>query len=214
MLDIPNITYTVLTMAITLVIAIANRHFLTRTHKILSVQVLLALSVEISAYLIAVYEKANTFFLNWYIIADYAIMLYAWSSIHSKIKNRMLLPVLFILYLVIWGTQINTGSIHKFANIAYLYGCATLLLLFLYTLVAILTNMIQTDENQQIITISLAIIIFYCGQIPLFGFINILPERYPSIARQAFNINIVLEVLRYGLIGYVFYCSRKQRHKT
>lgn len=184
-------------------IGITRRKNLSPTLRLVTLQVILALTAEVSGYFIALKTGTSTWFLNIYIPIDFAMMLAIWSSIRFKPQKLVFSGILLFTYIAVWTYQFATTRMDVFINMAYLFGCTSVVALFLYTIAVVIQSYPTNRERITLYLLCLSAIIFYCGQIPLFGLINILSQEYAAISRKAFQVNFVLEVIRYSLVIYI-----------
>lgn len=197
-------------MVLTILIGIFRSGKMNTLLRLLLLQVSLAFIAEGGGYFVALLQNRNNsiWFHDIYIIADFAIVLAVWYCL--KERSRYWVNILFLLfgiYLAVWLMQVNRLGMQVFMSNAYLYGCVVIVLLFFKAIIDGIQSKANKSIRVRIFAISISMIVFYCGQIPLFGFFNILNTSYPEVAKQLFNINFVLEIIRYLIVAYVFYVS-------
>ncbi|MCB0696245.1 MAG: hypothetical protein KDC07_02705 [Chitinophagaceae bacterium] len=177
-------------------------------YRLLLLQVVLALMAEVGGYIVALVFHNSNWFHNVYIIADFATMLAIWYTLSNKRRSEQLVVLtLVVSYLSLWLHQVINSGTQIFAHRSYLFGCAVIVLLFLNVIFDTIRSRGDKDARLVNYVISISVIVFYCGQIPLFGFLNMLNANFPKLSKQLFNINFALEITRYLFVAYVFYIS-------
>ncbi|MCB9047127.1 MAG: hypothetical protein H6550_13420 [Chitinophagales bacterium] len=177
-------------------------------YRLLLLQVVLALMAEVGGYIVALVFHNSNWFHNVYIIADFATMLAIWYTLSNKRRSEQLVVLtLVVSYLSLWLHQVINSGTQIFAHRSYLFGCAVIVSLFLNVIFDTIRSRGDKDARLVNYVISISVIVFYCGQIPLFGFLNMLNANFPKLSKQLFNINFALEITRYLFVAYVFYIS-------
>ena len=127
----------------------------------------------------------------------------------SKFMRRVMAIVMPALSFF-WIYNIITKDISKVFSIFLILSFITITVLYINIIVnkALFTK--KAVFQNPIFLISISLIIYCAGTVPLYGLMNILIEGNKVLAKQLFTINMVAAIMRYTLLALAIYLYIRQ----
>ncbi len=175
-----------------------------RPYKFVLCLVIIATICEMYGYYLSHIHKPNFWLFNLYMLFEIWFMGIAAIYFVDKKNIKKLFLLLLVISSIIWLSIVISNSISTFANFALV--CNSVILAVMYIIV-LFKNSLFSKKNiliQPIFWVSISTIIYFSCIIPYMGLHNYLSDNMPAIAGQLMDINDVLDIVRFPLIGISF----------
>ncbi len=125
-----------------------------------------------------------------------------WLITNRKLK--LLYSVLLVIDTIYWIINIKLATLYLFASSAMIFGC--IILSFMYIVILFREELFFSINifSQPIFWLSISTILYFAGVIPIMGLHNFLTEKMPNVGANLEYINLVLDIIRYPLVGISF----------
>ncbi len=170
----------------------------------------------IAAYLVTYYQNLGGQALNNQVVYNIAVLfecslllLMAYVYFQNK-RNRFLVLIAYIIFLLIYFYQIIIGSIFKFFNQAYIVACLMVSLTFgLILFHHFKFNNLKWSKNPLFIMI-IGLLIYFACSVPFMNVMHYLNIKSVFLSKFLFNYLIdILSAFRYFMLGYAFWLIYK-----
>jgi hypothetical protein len=175
--------------------------------KILTIQVIIAFAVELSAYYIRTNHQPNGWLFNFYLIADFVLLIsVAYFLIQVK-RFQFIFLGAFSLFMLVWLYDVfYLFGISKFATHAYTVSSFLLIATYLYLLFYDTLHWKKAVYLSPVFWLSIAIIVFYGCNISYFYLMDIIIK---TLSKDQKNLLLwllkLLVAIRYLLVALSFY---------
>ena len=203
---LPIVTDVCITLA--LVSGLLNLKYLNRTFTIVLAQVILASAAETFGFIFSFSSNtSNGVVYNIYLFLAFPLLILLAQTLLKPNKFKLALCLVLIFNSICLIFFIKTG-LYYFQNHLYVFGSLIISCLFL----AVFISNINKSKfiNDPLFLLSLAILVFYGSNIPVFSTINYLVAHHPHIAYNVFKINLVLNSAHYVIITTCFFLCKRQ----
>ncbi len=198
----------------TLIAGAINFKLLSRPYKIVWFLVLFAaLSEAYGSYISYVLHSSNAWYFNIYMISEVWLMGLAALYLIKSIISKYILITLILANTAFWAYNIYTYSIFKFASTSMILGCIIMTIIYILVLIS---NSLFSSKNifsQPVFWLCLSSLLYFGGDIPFMGLHNYLFDKNPKLGDQLVNINTILDIIRYPLVGISFILLGRQQSK-
>lgn len=196
-----------------LLIGIFYLRSLSTPYRLLLLQVIIALFFESYGYYLGMIKNQNNAWaFYYYLLIDSWLMGIAGNYfIENKILKRSV-PFLLVLTSAIWVFDLWSNGFNVLPN--RFLVCYSILLVIIYISVLFNKAFINTSIlKSPLFWIAISTILYYSCIIPFIGLWNLILKTSPKLADQLFNINLVLNFIRYPLVALSFYLYGKQQQR-
>lgn len=180
-------------------------------YKIIVLQILVALFVEIGGlYIGEIQHHNNAWLYNIYLLVEVILLTIAAVNFTKSTKLNRIFLLSATLVSSYWIYLFVTKQHNQLFN--WFIIISAFLSLSMYIIV-LLDNAIFSQKNlvhQPLFLLGSSIIIYYACIIPLFGVINYLLENSYAYARKLYYINQSVNILRYSLVVIALYLYGRQ----
>jgi hypothetical protein len=179
----------------------------TKGWKLLSIQVIIAFAVELSAYYIRMNHQPNGWLYNIYLIADFTLLItVAYFLIQDK-RFQFLFLGAFSLFMLVWLYDVvYLYGITKFAAHAYIASSILLIATYLYLLFYDTLRWKKAVYLSPVFWLCIAIIVFYGCNITYFYLMDTIIK---TLSKEQKDLLLwllkILVAVRYVLIALSFY---------
>ncbi len=184
-------------------------------YRLLLIQVVLALIIEITGWAINKYLHINNLWLfNIYAIIEVWLLGLACSMFITVRKIEKLIWFLLPLITICWIVSVFVNGFFEFNNWIVV---AIAIFYVVFYIAALFSSSIFGQKKalaQPLFLVAIAIIIYYATIIPLFGLMNHLVKDNLHTANKLFKINAVAAILRYTLVSIAFYLYGRQAKRA
>lgn len=195
---------------LTAIIGFVNYRYLGRAWRILHLLVVITFFNEITAYCLIKYRHAQNLWLyNIYILPN-LLLLVLTASLLTRLRWLSVLSVAGILLCgSIWSYQVYHSGMNILFHYALLTSCILLVICYLTVLMQTIAGSGQ-QNRQSVILVSIAVLLYYGCNIPLFSFFNyFVAKQGNKIAWNIYIINNLLSVTFYSLLLSAFVLLRR-----
>lgn len=183
---------------------------LPKAYKLILIHVIIITSCEIAGNYLSYGNKNNSWVFNiFWILPELVLMSWAGAYLIPNRTIKRTIPFLVVLGLVLWAGSIYINGINTFANYYFLYVCLVLIVIYLSVLLGNLFDAANISK-QPFFWLSLSVLLYFSCDLPYFGLHSLLIDKYPVMAHRLYNINTVLNFIRYPLVAVSFYMLGKQ----
>jgi hypothetical protein len=170
--------------------------------RIMTIQCIVAFLFEMGGvYLGLVLGRSNQWLLNIYLILE--IWLIGFVAYNLLSEYRRAVTVALVLLTALWGYFIWNSGIAIFANKLMIAEGLVFLAMFLLVLFK------TTVKKEPFFSLpetwlSISILIFFAGTLPIMGMVNYLNTVSPNQASTLYYITNIVCIMRYGLAAFSF----------
>ena len=202
--------FLVLPKIVAILLGIAFFRLLPRLYVLLLFQSVLALICESYGYYLGDILHQNNVWIFYYytLIECWLIGIVGYQLLKKNSLQKVAIMLLFICT-IIWLYDLMSLGIKIMSNrFLVSYGIVTVLIY----IGVLSTRAFETSSllKNPIFWISVSFILYFGCTIPYFGLWNYLIDNSMRLANSLFNILLVLNIIRYPLIGLSFYLYGKQ----
>jgi hypothetical protein len=178
---------------------------------VLVLVVVAALTESVGFYISHYLRKHNVWLFDYYMVCEVWLMGTAAIFLITNKKARKLFVFLMILNTIFWFVIVNIQSIYVFASSAFICGLA--ILTFMYIVVLFQNSLFKRGNiiAQPVFWLCFSTILCCGCDIPVMGLYNFLTEKADETSRHLTNINFVLDLIRYPLIGISFFLMGRMK---
>lgn len=179
--------------------------------KIFFFQNVLALIAELTGFYISFQEDNNNLWV-FHINAIIELWLLTLAAL-SLTKNSLIRKVSVFLLVsgsLLWCYEIYERGIRNWLSWFTLFHYSFLFVFYIYILITRTLFEKTSITKNPIFWVSLSVLLYYCGALPYFGFFNYMYYKFPDVMAKLSKINLVLDLVRYPLVGLAFIISSKQ----
>jgi hypothetical protein len=145
---------------------------------------------------------------NIYFTFEFTLILFIALRLFSGSFAKRLLLLALIVYYVIWVIGLFSNGIFAIPTQNMLFGAIVSTVIFLALLIQMIGK--PNISQQPLFWISIAMLIFYCCNIPYFGVLNYFAKKDSEILRQLVQILFITNYLRYSITIIAFLLLKKQ----
>lgn len=206
----PTFLLTNVCLGVSILLGIINWKRLDMALKVLVIQLATALITQVTGWVYHIYYTNNTFIYNIYIVLDlWLIGLIALCLIQDR-RYRTILVGAQVICTSIIAICIWKMGITVLANWGYLSSSILFTMTYLFLIVRMLFSADATSLTKRPhFWMCVGILIYYGGNVPLFGFFNYMIKNHPLVASKAILINDFLNIIRYSFMGVALFKQRQ-----
>lgn len=189
---------------------------LSTAHRLLLLQVVLAVITELTAwYLAAAYKANNMWVFNIYVIIEFWLLLMAGRGFIASRSVKTGIVYSIILISFIWTVEVFFQGFKKWPTKTVTIGCILIMIVYFKALFDQVLFSKMPPYKLSIFWLSLSLILFYGCVLPFMALYNFFSVYYAEISRvlQDYMINIV-NFLRYPMMGIAFYLHAQEITKA
>lgn len=183
----------------------------TTPYRLIILHVCLAFIVECAGwYLYNKLHQENIWLYNIYMLMEFLMLSSAGVLFTDSKFMRRVMAIVMPALSFFWIYNIITKDISKVFSIFLILSFITITVLYINIIVnkALFTK--KAVFQNPIFLISISLIIYCAGTVPLYGLMNILIEGNKVLAKQLFTINMVAAIMRYTLLALAIYLYIRQ----
>ena len=169
---------------------------------------------ETSGYYISyILHDSNAWLFNIYMILEVWLMGLAAFYLIQNTISKYILITLILTNTAFWVYNIYSYSIYKFASTSMILGCIIMTIIYIMVLISNSLFISKNIFSQPVFWLCLSSLLYFGGDIPFMGLHNYLFEKNPKLGDQLVNINTILDIIRYPLLGISFILLGRQHSK-
>jgi len=177
--------------------------------RITILNVFLATITEVIGYIYKQKHSNDVIPFNIYILIAMWLLVSAALLLINKKTASIITLIFSLINTYVWFYFINNNGINVFANWALVCSSVLIAAIYFITFIQLFSNNTLQISKQPVFWLCVAIIIYYCANIPIFSMLNYLNEKNLALATKLYLINIVLGMVYYSLMSYSFYVYHK-----
>jgi hypothetical protein len=192
---------------------------LTKPWRLLLIQVIIAFTVELSAYFIRMNHQPNGWLYNFYLVADFTLLMSVAYFLLQIKRFQFLFLGAFLIFILVWGYDVfYLFGITKFATHAYTASSILLIASYLYLLFYDTLRWQKPVYLSPVFWFCIAIIIFYGCNITYFylmdTIIKTLTKSQNDFLLLVLKLLVAIRYLLIALSFYLVYYNNKENLKN